>query len=227
MRLESWRLHGSILVTGLRLFGDVYMNACTSAYYKTMQKFGKEKRDILVARVKDSKKDQEQTKEQLKTTMETFQELTGFKGGDLEKSYKKLNSEYEKAEGQANKLRDRVKSIDQVSNDLFSEWQKEIDEMGNAGLKNRSAAMLRDAKDRQSVYMKAMRKTESQMTPVLTAFHDQVLFLKHNLNARAIGSLKGTAASINTDVTALMKSIDSSMQEADKLIASLATPDKT
>ena len=99
--------------------------------------------------------------------------------------------------------------------------------MGNAGLKNRSAAMLRDAKDRQSVYMKAMRKTESQMTPVLTAFHDQVLFLKHNLNARAIGSLKGTAASINTDVTAVMKSIDSSMQEADKLIASLATPDKT
>jgi len=77
------------------------MSACTSAYYKTMQKFGKEKRDILVARVKDSKKDQEQTKEQLKTTMETFQELTGFKGGDLEKSYKKLNSEYEKAEGQA------------------------------------------------------------------------------------------------------------------------------
>ena len=63
------------------------------------------------------------------------------------------------------------------------------------------------------------------MTPVLTAFHDQVLFLKHNLNARAIGSLKGTAASINTDVTAVMKSIDSSMQEADKLIASLSTPD--
>ena len=157
--------------------------------------------------------------------METFQELTGFKGGDLEKSYKKLNSEYEKADDQANKLRDRIKSIDQVSNDLFSEWQKEIDSMGNANLKNRSAGMLRDAKDRQAVYMKAMRRTEGQMTPVLTAFRDQVLFLKHNLNARAIGSLKGTAASINTDVTAVMKSIDSSMQEADKLIASLSTPD--
>ena len=70
------------------VFLAMLMSACTSAYYKTMQKFGKEKRDILVARVKDSKKDQEQTKEQLKTTMETFQELTGFKGGDLEKSTK-------------------------------------------------------------------------------------------------------------------------------------------
>jgi len=198
---------------------------CTSTYYKAMQTLGKEKRDILVQRVKDSKKDQERTKEQLKTTMETFQELTGFKGGDLEKSYKKLNGEYERAEGQANKLRDRINSIDKVSDDLFSEWQKEIDQMGNATLKTRSTAMLRDAKEREGAYMKAMRKTEIQMTPVLRAFHDQVLFLKHNLNARAIGSLKGTAASINTDVSSVMKSIDNSMQEADKLIASLAASD--
>ena len=203
----------------------LFLLGCTSTYYKAMQTLGKEKRDILVQRVKDSKKDQEQTKEQLKTTMETFQELAGFKGGDLEKSYKKLNGEYERAEGQANKLRDRINSIDKVSDDLFSEWQKEIDQMGNATLKTRSTAMLRDAKDREGAYMKAMRKTETQMTPVLRAFHDQVLFLKHNLNARAIGSLKGTAASINTDVSSVMKSIDNSMQEADKLIASLAASD--
>ena len=75
--------------------------------------------------------------------------------------------------------------------------------------------------------MKAMAKTEGQMTPVLNSFRDQDLFLKHNLNARAIGSLKGTSAKINTDVTSLMKSIDSSMQEADKLISSLPVPDDT
>jgi hypothetical protein len=140
---------------------------CQSAYYKTMRTLGKEKRDILVQRVKDSKKDQEQAKEKLKTTMESFQELTGFQGGSLEKSYKKLNGEYEGAQAQANKLHDRIKSIDQVSSDLFSEWQKEIDQMGNAKLKSQSSALLRDAKERQGAYMKAMRKTEDQMTPVL------------------------------------------------------------
>jgi hypothetical protein len=199
--------------------------ACTSMYYKTMEKLGKEKRDILVHRVKDTKKDQEQTKQQLQTTMQKFQELTGFQGGDLEKNYKKLNDEYERAEAQANKLHDRIKSIDQVSNDLFAEWQKEIAEMRNAQLKSRSAALLKDAKERQGVYMKAMYKTEDQMTPVLAAFHDQVLFLKHNLNAKAIGSLRGTSAKINADVTALTKSLDNSMAEADRLIASLSQSD--
>jgi len=199
---------------------------CSSAYYEVMQKLGKEKRDILVQRIKEAKKDQQQTKQQFQTTMESFEALTGFEGGDLEKSYKKLNGEYERAAGEANKLRDKIKSIDQVSNDLFAEWQKEVDEMQGKQLKQRSQTMLHDAKTRQAAYMKAMRATEEKMAPVLAAFRDQVLFLKHNLNARAIGSLKVTSAKISGDVDTLIQSIDNSMAEADRLISTLGTTDQ-
>ncbi len=202
------------------------VSGCTSAYYSVMQKLGKEKRDILVQRVKDSKKDQEDTKEKLQTTMESFQALTGFQGGSLEKSYKKLNGDYESAADQVQKLHDRIQSIDKVSNDLFNEWQNEINQMGNAKLKAQSSAMLRDSKSKNAVFLTAMHNTEARITPVMAAFHDQVLFLKHNLNARAIGSLKGTSAKMDTDVTALKKSIDASMAEADNLINSLTATDK-
>jgi len=201
------------------------VTGCTSAYYKTMQTLGKEKRDILVQRIKDAKKDQDQTKQQLQTTMESFQALTGFQGGSLEKSYKRLNSDYESANAQAGKLHDKIQSIDQVSNDLFKEWQGEIAAMGNAKLKAQDTVMLRNAKTRQATYMRAMRRTEDQIAPVLKAFRDQVLFLKHNLNSRAIGSLKGTTAGLQGDVADLIQSIDASSQEADKLISSLAASD--
>jgi chromosome segregation ATPase len=207
----------------LCLFAALGLTGCQTTYYKAMRTLGKEKRDILVSRIKDAKKDQQQTSDQIKTTMQSFQELTGFKGGSLEKSYNRLNSEYEKANGQANKLHDRIQSIDQVSQDLFKEWQGEINEMDNRKLKTQSAGMLRDARIRQASYLRSMHKMEDQMTPVLHAFRDQVLFLKHNLNARAIGSLKNTSASIQDDVTVLLASMDGSMQEADKLIASLDT----
>jgi hypothetical protein len=190
-----------------------------------MSAFGKEKRDILVARVKDSKKEQQETKEQIKTTMESFQELTGFQGGQLEKNYKKLNGEYEKAVDSAKKLHDRINSIDQVSNDLFKEWQKEIDGMGNRKLKRQSEAMLRSSRLQEASYLKSMRQTEARMTPVLAAFHDQVVFLKHNLNARAIGSLKGTSTRISTDVDVLLTSLDGSIAQADALIQSLNSAD--
>jgi hypothetical protein len=209
----------SLIVFALLLSG------CQSTYYKAMSTLGKEKRDILVQRIKDAKKDQDQTKQQLQTTMESFQALTGFQGGSLEKSYKRLNSDYEGAASQAGKLHDKIQSIDQVSNDLFKEWQGEINAMDNGKLKSQDTVMLRNAKTRQTTYMRAMRRTEDQIEPVLKAFHDQVLFLKHNLNARAIGSLKNTSAGLQSDVAGLVQSIDASSQEADKLISSLAASD--
>jgi hypothetical protein len=178
-----------------------------------------------VSRVKDAKKDQEQTKEKLKTTMESFQAITGFQGGSLEKSYKRLNSSYEDAASQAGKLHDKIQSIDQVSQDLFKEWQGEINGMKNPKLKAQSTTLLRNAKVRQAAYMRAMHKTEDKIDPVLTAFHDQVLFLKHNLNARAIGSLKDTSATIQTSVADLIQSIDDSSAEADNLINTLNQSD--
>jgi hypothetical protein len=213
---RRWMVRSVVWMTSLCLLGG-----CTRSYYKAMKTFGKEKRDILVSRVKDSKKDQQAAKEQIKTTMESFQALTGFQGGSLEKNYKKLNGEYEKAADAAQKLHNRIDSIDQVSNDLFKEWQKEIDGMENKKLATQSTAMLRQSRLNEAQYVKAMRQTEARMTPVITAFHDQVTFLKHNLNARAIGSLKGTSAKMSTDVDVLMVSLDSSMAQADSLIASL------
>jgi hypothetical protein len=179
-----------------------------------------------VQRIKEAKKDQDQTKQQLQTTMESFQALTGFQGGSLERNYKRLNSDYENAASQAGKLHDKVQSINQVSNDLFREWQGEISAMSNGKLKSQDTVMLRDAKVRQATYLRAMRKTEDQIAPVLKAFRDQVLFLKHNLNSRAIGSLKSTSANLQSDVAELVQSIDASSQEADKLITSLAASDK-
>jgi Protein of unknown function (DUF2959) len=59
----------------------VLLAGCTRSYYKAMKTFGKGKRDILVSRAKDSKKERQQAKEQIKTTMESFQALTGFRVG--------------------------------------------------------------------------------------------------------------------------------------------------
>lgn len=201
------------------------LSGCTTLFYKAMRSLGKEKRDILIARVQDAKKDQQQTKEQIKTTMESFQELTGFQGGTLEKSYQRLDAEYEKANDQATRLHNRIDSIDQVSGDMFNEWQGEIKQMSDPRLKAQSSQLLRDSRVREAAYLRSMRHTQDKMTPVLKSFHDQVLFLKHNLNARAIGSLKGTTVSIQGDVQDLTTSIDASIAEGDSLIQSLSASD--
>src|SRR5271154_1886364 len=68
---------------------------CSTVYYGVWQKLGYEKRDILVSRVQEGRDDQQSAETQFKTTMQKFQELTNYNGGDLEAEYDKLNSSYE------------------------------------------------------------------------------------------------------------------------------------
>ena len=194
---------------------------CASMNYALQEKFGVEKRDILVSRVKKARDDQDEAKEQFQTTLERFKEVTGFDGGDLEKQYNALSSDYEDSVSRADDVRGRIDSVESVAEDLFEEWEDEIGELTNADYRRQSQQMLRTTQGDYGKMVKAMRRAESKMDPVLEAFKNQVIFLKHNLNAQAISSLKGTVTQIEGDVTKLVQEMEASIAEADSFIASM------
>jgi hypothetical protein len=196
---------------------------CKSANYAFWNKFGYEKRDILVSRVEDAKNDQEKAKEQFKTTLERFQELTNFQGGELESKYKKLSSEYESCKSRADTVSKRIDSVESVASDMFKEWKQELSEYQNPELRKNSEQKWNESKARYQQLIDLMHKSEAKMQPVLTAFHDQVLFLKHNLNAQAVASLQSTAAGIDKDVQALIKDMEASINEANDFIKQMKT----
>ncbi|HWI60080.1 MAG TPA: DUF2959 family protein, partial [Bacillota bacterium] len=59
------------------------------------------------------------------------------------------------------------------------------------------------------------------MEPVLTRFHDQVLYLKHNLNAAAIASLKGESVDIQNEISKLLQDMNTAIAQADKFISAM------
>ncbi|MBI1355215.1 MAG: DUF2959 family protein [Acidobacteria bacterium] len=191
-------------------------------YYAGMEKLGREKRDILAKRVAAGREDQEKAKEQFQTTLEAFQALTGFDGGDLEKVYKKLDGELKRSKNRAEKVRERIDGIERVARDLFREWDGEIEKISSADLRNRSRTLRQETEERYGQLIAKMKQAEAKMEPVLTAFEDQVLFLKHNLNARAIQSLGSTALEIDGEVAALVADIEASIAEADAFVDSLS-----
>ena len=139
----------------------------------------------------------------------------------MEAKYKKLSSEYDACNERAQAVSKRIADVDSVAQDMFKEWKQELSEYQNAQLKTQSQQKLNDAQQRYAQLIALMRKSESKMQPVLTAFHDQVLFLKHNLNAQAVASLQSTAAGIETDVQALIKDMEASINEANQFISQM------
>jgi hypothetical protein len=198
-----------------------FVAGCRAAYYSAMETLGREKRDILVDRVETARDGQEAAKEQFESALVRFKAVTGFEGGDLEAQYDRLASDYERCESRAEAVRKRIRAVDEVAGDLFAEWKAEIASMQNASLRRKSEQMLRKTEQRQQVLMKSMKRAEGRMEPVLAAFRDQVLFLKHNLNAKAIASLESQVPEIETDVAALVRDMNASIKEADTFLAAL------
>ncbi len=147
--------------------------------------------------------------------------MTKFDGGELEGFYKKLQGEYDDSEKRAEDVRERITSIEKVAADLFREWEGEIQDIQSADLRRRSRDSLVDTQQRYERYIGAMRRAESKMEPVLLAFRDQVLFLKHNLNARAIASIQENTVEIENDVAALIRDMQRSVAEAETFLDSM------
>lgn len=200
-----------------------FLSACSPAYYNTMEKFGVYKRDILVDRVEEARDSQEDTKEQFNSALEQFASVVNYDGGSLEKIYKRLQSEYDDSVAAAEDLDERIDAIEKVADDLFAEWQEELDDYSNAKMKRDSARQLRDTRQEYQKLIRAMRRAQAKIPPVLAVFQDQVLYLKHNLNARAVSALQQEYISIKTDVAALVAEMERSINEANAFISSMST----
>ena len=192
--------------------------ACTTMYYDGLEKIGIPKRDVMVYRVEKARDTQEETKEQFKSALEQFTAATNFQGGDLETVYNKLNDEYEASVDKAEEINERIADIEEVAEALFAEWEEEITQYSNTSLKRSSQQKLSGTKKHYRQLIASMKNAEAKIEPVLRVFNDQVMFLKHNLNARAITSLKGELRTIESDVSALIISMEESINEANAFI---------
>ena len=193
---------------------------CSTVYYEVLESFGREKRHILASRIEAGRDEQRDAQEQFQDALERFQALTGHDGGELEDRYGELKTAFERSEARAEAVRERIASIEEVAEDLFREWEGELAQISRADLRTRSRQSLTQTRSRYARLVGVMQRAAGKMDPVLGAFRDHVLFLKHNLNASAIASLEGDAAEIQADVAALVADMNASIREADAFLAS-------
>jgi len=191
---------------------------CSKTYYTVWEQLGKEKRHLLKDNVESARDEQEQASEQFKDALTQIKELYGFDGGDLEDFYTRLKDSYDDCQARAEAVEDRIAKVEQIAEDLFIEWESEINEISNASFKAKSRASLEDTKRRYARLHAAMKKAQRSMDPVLTNLNDYVLYLKHNLNAQAVGALRAEVRDIELDIQALIADMNKSIQEADEFL---------
>ena len=199
----------------------ISLTACETVVYDALEKVGYHKRDILIDRIDAAQASQTEGQEQFKSALEQFKSVINFDGGDLEVTYDLLNDEYEASVDAADEIHDRINSVENVADALFDEWQEELEQYSNASLRRDSERQLKNTRRRYSKVLGAMRRAEKAIDPVLASLKDNTLYLKHNLNARAIASLKNELGTVDNDVNALLTAMQQAINESNAFIDEL------
>lgn len=197
------------------------VTGCSSAYYGAMEKIGIPKRQILVDRVESARGAQQEAKQQFASALEQFLAVTKVPTTELKSTYDRLNDEFKRSESRAEEVRERIAAIDDVAKALFEEWNVELAQYSSASLRATSQRQLDTTKRRYAELMRVMNAAADRMDPVLATFRDQVLFLKHNLNAQAVSALGATTRDLQQDITRLIAEMEKSIREADNFISSM------
>ena len=198
------------------------LTGCQSAYYSAMEQVGYHKRDIMVDRVEDAKQSQQDAQQEFTSALEVLSALTNFDGGELETVYNQINDKYQDSEKAAQDVSDRIAAIEDVSDALFAEWQEELKLYTSTKLKRSSEQKLKETQRSYNTMLSAMKRAEDKMTPVLNTLRDNTLYLKHNLNASAIGSLQGEFASLEQDIQYAIQDMNAAIAESDKFLQKLS-----
>ena len=192
--------------------------AARKVEYSAYEMIGVQKRDLLKTRVDDARDEQKQAGEDFQDALQRLKSIYGFKGGELEGKYDDLKTSYDRSAQQADSVHKSVQKVETVARDLFEEWDKEIDQIETESFKRKSRESLVDTQKKYNEMLKSLKLAEARMEPVLRKLRDHVLYLKHNLNAKAIGSLKGESLNIQSDIESLIKEMNKSIEASDQFI---------
>lgn len=189
--------------------------------YSALEKVGIHKRDILVDRIESTTETQQETKKQFQSAYEELASLVKVDDAGLEKKYKKMAKAVEQSEEKAEELNERIASVDEVAKALFAEWNAELKEYQSASLRQASAKNLRTTEQRYAALYQKMQASQKRVAPVLRVMQDNTLYLKHNLNARAVNGISNEVLLIEGKVAELIKQMEASINESNQFVKSM------
>ena len=191
---------------------------CQTAYYSAWETFGVHKRDLLKKFVVAARDEQKETSQEFQNALDRLRKLYAFDGGNLDRIYSEVKSDYDGLKERSDSVKKRVKEVHEVAEDLFKEWEKELKEYSSEELRAQSRRRMYETRSRFEDLSASLKRAEATMDPVLSRLKDQTLFLKHNLNSQAIASMRGESASIQAEILKLISEMNAAVKKADSFI---------
>jgi ElaB/YqjD/DUF883 family membrane-anchored ribosome-binding protein len=192
----------------------VFMTGCGGAYKAS----GQYKRDLLLNRIEKAKQCHERAKNQFEVVLANYADIIDANAGDIRTEYNKLNRECKRARKIAKEISQRVKDVEDIGKPMFRNWEDELAEYNNEAIRRSSEEQLDLTRRNYLKCVHSIKSCQGKVEGVLASLNDQMLFLSHNLNSKALSAFKKNTASLKSEVGALVKQMQAGIKEAETFI---------
>lgn len=207
----------------IRLLKSLLSKPLQTAYYQSRETLlGDHKRDLVVMQVDQACHSLKESRDQFVDALEQFKSLVRVDDSPLQLRYQLLKRHYDQCRYKAEQVTQKIQAIEHVSEALFAEWEAELELYTNRSLRTRSQQQLKKSRQQYMRLLKTLQLAESRIHPVLADFQDQVLSLKHNLNAHAIAALRNDFLDIGLDISKLLDVMEKTIIEASQFVSILS-----
>jgi hypothetical protein len=206
----------------LVFFACTMLGSCQAMYFTTMEKLGVEKREILLDRLEEAHDKLQIAQVRFDGSLSAFREIVGGEEGNLQQNYDRYSDSYDKSEDAAADFYDTVASVQVVAGLMFDEWKRDSGEILDNNLRRASRENYTKATARYERTLRAFRRVEARMDPVLTTFRDHVLYLKLNLHPQALSTLRDNEKDVVDDLQELGQLIKNALKEGAELIEAMS-----
>jgi hypothetical protein len=197
------------VVTVLVFAGLIFLTGCGGAYNAT----GQYKRDILLNRIDKVRQSHEQAKKQFEVVLANYSRIIDANSGGIRKEYNKLDRERKRVQVVTDEILRRVKDVEAVGKPLFRNWEDELDKYENEAMRRSSEEQLDITRRNYLKLVHSIKATQRKIVYVQQSLNDQVLYLSHNLNTKALSEFKKEVIPIKVEVAELIKSMGKSINE--------------
>lgn len=175
-------------------------------------------RDNFIVAIKDANSTQDAVKAQFQNASDQFMQLINFHGGALEDKYVELQKEYLKSKELLNDFQNKINKIKKSASNLFKEWDKEIEQYSDGKIQAKSKELKDESVKQYEMIIVLMERNEQNLEDYLKILGDNVLFLKHNLNSKAVFSLREVSAELQGNINDIILDIDNSITKTNEFI---------
>jgi tetratricopeptide (TPR) repeat protein len=217
------KMHG--VAASVILVGLIFLTGCGGAYKAS----GQYKRDLLLDRIEKARQSHEQAKKQFEVVLANYSNIIDANAGDIRGEYNKLNRECKRARKITKDINRSVQDVQDVGKPLFRSWEDELSEYKNEDIRRTSEEQLEIARSNYLKLVHTMKSSESIISTVLTSLNDQVLFMSHNLNTKALSLFGKEVTSLKGKVDELVKHMQNAIKDAETFVdenGSVALPPK-